>query len=126
MILLVDAHALLWALAAGQSPLSKTAHAALADPVNDVLVSAATVWEIAVKAAAGRLDAPIDLLGTLEATRFDVVPIGGRDAIAAAQLPPLLKDPFDRIVIAQAMRLDAVIVTRDRAISAYDVKVLTA
>ena len=126
MILLVDAHALLWALSAGASPLSRTARAALADPQNDVLVSAATIWEIAVKTGAGRLDAPDDLLGTIEATRFEVLPISGPDAVAAAQLPLIHRNPFDRMVVAQAMRLDAVVVTRDRAIAAYDVKVMTA
>ena len=126
MILLVDAQALLWALAAGASPLTRTARAALADPQNDVLVSAATVWEIAMKASAGGLEAPDDLLGTIAATRFDVLPVSGQDAIAAVQLPTIHRNPFDRMLVAQAQRLDAVIVTRHRAISAYDVKVLTA
>ena len=126
MILLVDAHALLWALSAGTSPLSRAGRAALEDPQNDVLVSAATVWEIAIKEAAGRLDAPNELLETIEATLFDVLPISGADAIAAARLPRIHADPFDRMVIAQAQRLDAVVVTRDRAFADYDVKVLTA
>ena len=126
MILLVDAHALLWALAAGMSPLSRTARAALEDPHNDVLVSSATVWEISIKAAAGRLEAPSELLETIEATRFDVVPISGADAVAAARLPHVHADPFDRMVIAQAQRLEAVVVTRDRAFADYGVKVLTA
>jgi PIN domain nuclease of toxin-antitoxin system len=126
MILLVDAHALLWALAAGTSALSRTGRAALEDPENDVLVSAATVWEIAIKAEAGRLEAPDELLETIEATLFDVLPISGADAVAAARLPRLHADPFDRILVAQARRLDAFIVTRDRAIADSGVRVLTA
>jgi PIN domain nuclease of toxin-antitoxin system len=126
MILLVDAHALLWALSAGSSPLSRSARGALADPQNDVLVSAATVWEIAIKAAAGRLEAPDTLVETIEQTRFDVLPITGSDAVAAARLPRIHADPFDRMLVAQAQRLDAVVVTRDRAFADYDVKVLSA
>jgi PIN domain nuclease of toxin-antitoxin system len=126
MILLVDAHALLWALAAGSTPLSRPARAALIDPQNDVLVSAATVWEIAIKVEAGRLEAPPELVETIEATRFSLLPVTGQDAVAAARLPQLHRDPFDRMVIAQAQRLDAVVVTRDKAFGAYDVKVLTA
>jgi PIN domain nuclease of toxin-antitoxin system len=125
VILAVDAHALLWALH-DDGELSEPARRAVADPENDVLVSAATVWEIEVKRAAGRLQAPPDLLATVEATRFTVIPITAAEAVAAARLPPHHRDPFDRMLIAQAMRLDAIIVSRDRAFAPYDVKVLTA
>ena len=125
MILLVDAHALLWWLA-DDSRLSDTARRTIADPANDVLVSAATIWELEAKRVAGRLDAPDDLLKALEAVQIDPLPVTAADAVDAARLPPLHKDPFDRMLVAQARRLDAVIVTRDRAIARYEVNVLTA
>jgi PIN domain nuclease of toxin-antitoxin system len=125
MILAVDAHALIWALQ-DDDELSATARRALVDADNDVVVSAATIWEIEVKRIAGRLQAPADLLETVEATRIAVIPVTGADAIAAARLPRHHADPFDRMLIAHAMRLDAVIVSRDRAFTAYGVHQLVA
>ncbi len=125
MILLVDAHALLWWLA-GDSRLSGAAHRSMADPANEVLASAATIWELEAKRIAGRLEAPDELLAALEAVHIDALPITAADAVEAARLPPHHKDPFDRMLVAQARRLDAVVVTRDRAIARYEVNVLTA
>ena len=125
MIVLVDAHALLWLLV-DDPRLSDAARRTVRDPVNEVLVSAASIWELDAKRAAGRLEAPDDLLVALERSEITTLPITGADAIAAARLPAHHKDPFDRMLVAQAQRLDAVIVTRDRAFGAYDVKVLTA
>ena len=125
MILLVDAHALLWWLA-GDPRLSDAARRTIADPANDVLASAATIWELEAKRVAGRLEAPDDLLEALEAVQIDPLPVTAADAVDAARLPPHHKDPFDRMLVAQARRLDAVVVTRVRAIARYEVKVLTA
>jgi PIN domain nuclease of toxin-antitoxin system len=66
-----------------------------------VIVSAATAWEIAIKRAAGRLEAPDDLLGALEANDFDSLSITVAHALAAGVLPEHHSDPFDRILIAQ-------------------------
>ena len=121
----MDAHALLWALD-DDGELSEPARRALAEPENDVVVSAAIIWEIEVKRAAGRLEAPADLLSTVEASRFVVIPITAVEAITAARLPMHHRDPFDRMLIAQAQRLDAVIVSRDRAFASYDVHQLLA
>ena len=125
MILLVDAHALLWWLA-GDPRLSDAARRTIADPANDVLASAATIWELEAKRVAGRLEAPDDLLEALEAVQIDPLPVTAADAVDAARLPPHHKDPFDRMLVAQARRLDAVVVTRVRAIARYEVNVLTA
>jgi PIN domain nuclease of toxin-antitoxin system len=125
VILLVDAHALLWWLA-DDSSLHPDAARSLSDPLNEVLVSAATVWEIEVKRAAGRLDAPADLVGDLIRARVDGLPFTVADAVAAARLPPHHKDPFDRMLVAQALRLDATIVSRDAALDAYGVARLPA
>lgn len=125
MILLLDAHAVLWALA-GSPELRPDTRSALENPSNEVLVSAGTVWEIEIKRVAGRLQAPDDLLEAMEATGFSALPITAADARNAARLPRHHGDPFDRMLVAQAERLDALIVTRDAALGAYDVELLPA
>ena len=125
MILLVDAHALLWALGAPDE-LADEARSALSSAANDVAVSAASIWEIAIKQALGRLRAPSALVPAIEELGFSVVPITGQDAERAGALPMHHRDPFDRMILAQAIRLDAVIVSRDQAFDAYDVAVLRA
>jgi PIN domain nuclease of toxin-antitoxin system len=125
MILLLDAHALLWWLA-DDAELDASASRSIAEPSNAVLVSAATVWEIEVKRAAGRLDAPGELIEVLAQAGIDHLPITAPDAVRAARLPMYHADPFDRMLVAQAQRLDAFVVSRDRALSAYDVEVLPA
>ena len=118
MILLLDAHALLWWLA--DSPeLSVDGRAAIADPSNEVLVSAATVWEISIKQALGKLTAPSGLVDALEPAGFGALPITLRDAESAARLPLHHRDPFDRMLVAQCARLDAVVVSRDSIFEDY-------
>lgn len=125
MIVLLDGHALLWALS-GSSELRPEARSALEDPQNEVLVSAGTIWEIEIKRAAGRLEAPNDLLQALETTGFMTLPITAGDAERAARLPGHHRDPFDRMLVAQAQRLDAFVMSRDRAMEAYEVELLPA
>ena len=125
MILLADAHVILWALGAPDE-LAEDARAALSSPANDVLVSAASVWEIAIKRALGKLRAPAAIVPAIEQLGFSVVPITGQDAERAGALPMHHRDPFDRMVLAQALRLDAVVVSRDQAFDAYGVPVLRA
>jgi PIN domain nuclease of toxin-antitoxin system len=125
VILLLDAHALLWWL--DDSPeLGGQARAAIADPLNDVLISAATVWEIEIKRALGKLEAPAGLVDALEPAGLGSLPITLRDAESAARLPDFHRDPFDRMLVAQAQRLDAVIVTRDNVFTAYGADSLRA
>jgi PIN domain nuclease of toxin-antitoxin system len=125
MILVLDAHAILWWLA-DDPTLEQGARDAIADPANDVLVSAATIWEIAIKRAQGKLDAPPGLVASVSQATIDILPISGADAELAGALPPYHRDPFDRMLVAQAMRLSALLVSRDRAFDAYDVHVLPA
>lgn len=125
MILLLDAHTLTWWLE-DATTLASGARAAIRDPGNDVLVSAASVWELEIKAASGKLRIDADLLGAIVASGFTGVPITHEDARAAAALPLHHRDPFDRMLIAQANRLDAVIVSRDRAFEPYEVQQLLA
>ena len=125
MIVVLDAHAVVWWLR-GDRELSRPARATIADPQNVVLVSAVTVWELAIKRANGKIALDVSLTEDLEAAGFAIIPILATDAESAAALPQHHRDPFDRMVIAQAARLDAVIVTRDRAFEAYDAPILPA
>jgi PIN domain nuclease of toxin-antitoxin system len=125
VILLLDAHTVLWWLA-DDPALEESARRAIADPANDVLVSAATVWEIEIKRALGKLDAPTDLVDAIDTAGFDALPITAADAERAGRLPPHHRDPFDRLLVAQATRLDAAIVTRDASFERYEVNVLPA
>lgn len=125
MILVLDAHAFLWWVR-NEATLTADARGAIADPANDIIVSAATVWELEIKRALGKLIAPPDLLAVIDDEGFTCLPVSGGDAAQAAQLPAHHRDPFDRMLIAQAIRLDATIVSRDRSIEAYDAAVLRA
>ena len=125
MILLLDAHAVLWWLS-DDPTLVVAARTAIAHPANEVIVSAATVWEIAIKRSIGKLDAPEGLLDALADLGFQVLPITGIDAEAAAALPPHHRDPFDRMLVAQSARIGAIVVTRDTAFAPYGTDILMA
>ncbi len=125
MIVLLDANALLWWLADAPT-LDAAAARAISDPGNDAIVSAATVWEIEVKRTAGRLEAPLELLEDLTRAHLGTIAVTAADAVAAARLPKHHADPFDRMLIAQALHLDALILSRDRAFDAYGVHRLPA
>jgi PIN domain nuclease of toxin-antitoxin system len=123
MKLLLDTHVLLWWLA-GDDALPTRAAIAIADAGNAVSVSAATAWEIGIKKAAGRLEAPDDLPEALHANRFDPLAISVAHAIAAGALPPHHADPFGRMLIAQASLEALTLVTVDRRFADYDVDLL--
>jgi len=125
VILLLDAHVLVWWLH-DSARLAAAARGAIVERANTVLVSAASVWELEIKRARGKLRIDGDLAAAVDQAGFTGLPITLEDAIAAGGLPPHHRDPFDRMLVAQAARLDAVVVTRDRDFAAYDVKVLTA
>lgn len=125
MKLLVDAHTLLWWLD-DPALLSEQARLAIRDGGNDVLVSAATIWEIVVKQALGKLDAPEDLADAISASRFATLPVTMPHALAVRWLPAIHRDPFDRMLIAQAMVEQLEIVTRDQAIPKYAVRCIIA
>ena len=125
MRLLLDSHVLLWWLV--ESPrLSQAAYEAIADPSNEIAVSAATPWELEIKRAAGRLRAPQDLLARLRAARFQMLPITAEHGVSAAHLPRHHGDPFDRMLIAQAQIEGLTIVTRDPRFAPYSVATMPA
>ena len=123
MSLLLDTHVLLWWLA-DDPRLPGPAAAAIGDGQTPVLVSAVSAWEISIERAAGRLEAPDDLMGALDESDFDTVPITIGHALAAGALPPYHGDPFDRMLIAQARVDGLTIVTVDRRFAAYEVDLL--
>ncbi len=123
MRLLLDTRILLWWLS-DDPLLPAAARDAIASPESEVLVSAATVWEIAIKKAVGRLEAPDDLLEVMVANDFDRLPITAPHAIAAGALPPHHSDPFDRMLIAQARADQLELVSVDRRFAHYDVELL--
>lgn len=124
MRLLLDTHALLWWLAdSGLDPITARA---VSDPRNDVFVSAASVWEIAIKKALGKLSAPDNLAEAIAGSGFEPLPISLAHATKAGELPPHHQDPFDRMLIAQAQLENLTTVTRDARFRLYDVPLLTA
>jgi PIN domain nuclease of toxin-antitoxin system len=125
MRLLLDSRAFLWWMAGGAA-LSTEARAAIASPRSVVYLSAATAWEMSIKRANGRLHAPAEVVGALDACCFLELPISVLHAQAVDALPPNHADPFDRILIAQAQAEGLTIVTRDKAFAAYGVPLLAA
>jgi PIN domain nuclease of toxin-antitoxin system len=127
--LLADTHVVLWSLLAPER-LGREASAAMRDPDNELLASAASVWEIAIKAATGklRLPGPVPswLLPNLARSEYTLLAITAAHAAAVADLPLHHRDPFDRLLVAQALAEGAFLVTKDARLSAYGAPVLTA
>ena len=124
MTLLLDTHILLWWLF-GDPRLTPAMREAIMDPTSAVAVSAVTAWEIAIKAALGKLAVPDRLAQQLHDEGFDELPITVEDGLAAGALPRHHGDPFDRMLIAQAARRRLVVVTADRRFADYDVLTLS-
>lgn len=124
MRLLLDTHPLLWWLA--DAGLSAPARDAIAEPANLVVVSAASAWEISIKKALGKLAAPDDLEHQVRAGGFEPLPVTIAHAVAAGQLARHHEDPFDRMLIAQALAERLTIVTRDKRFDDYGVALLPA
>jgi PIN domain nuclease of toxin-antitoxin system len=121
--LLLDTRVVLWWLADDPS-LSDEIKTRL-DHEPDVYVSAASIWEVAIKQAIGKLE-PADLPERIRDSGFRELPVGSGHAIAAGRLPLIHRDPFDRMLVAQARCEDLTLVTRDSRCRQYDVAVLPA
>jgi PIN domain nuclease of toxin-antitoxin system len=120
--LLVDTHALLWWLT-DDPALSPPARAAIADPATEPLVSSASVWEIAIKRSLGKLTAPDDLPARIADGGFVWLPISPQHAWQVRDLPRHHRDPFDRILVAQALIEGVAIITTDAQLGDYGVQV---
>lgn len=129
MNLLLDTHVLLWWMA-DDPALGDRARDAIADPANGVWVSAASAWEIAIKAALGRLTLPGPVAEVLPPVLvdndFSSLPITVDHALRVSGLPPVHADPFDRILIAQAIAQSWTLVTADAIFARYPVDTLPA
>lgn len=122
--IVLDTHALIWALASPRR-LPAAVVRLVRDPATDVYVSAVSTWEVAIKAALGKID--VDLTALVQASRdadFEELPITVAHTARLLALPGHHRDPFDRLLVAQALEERLAIVTHDRGIRAYAVPVV--
>ena len=125
MRLLLDTHVAVWWFN-DPAKVRPDARDALEDASNEALLSAASVWEAALKQASGRLNLPIRLDDLARSGGLVELAISWEHSRAAAELPRLHGDPFDRMLVAQALLENLVLVTRDRAVAPYDVATMPA
>ncbi len=125
MRLLADSHVLIW-WADNPALLTPAARAAIADPANEVFMSAASLWELGLKVAKGKLTLPANFSAVLRSDGFSDLPIHARHAERALVLPPVHGDPFDRMLVAQAIEENLTLVSCDRWVSAYGVRQIAA
>lgn len=124
MRLLLDTHILLWCLA-DDAALSPQARTLLADPSNQLYMSATSLWEIAIKTQIGKLTGDVrEIRAAARASGFLPLPFTLDHAVAVAQLPMHHRDPFDRALIAQAQREPMYVLTHDQALAAYGATVM--
>jgi PIN domain nuclease of toxin-antitoxin system len=126
MKLLLDTHAFLW-FVAGDERLSRAARRALENKTAELYLSAASVWEMAIKSELGRLTLPAPLemyVAEKVASGFRMLPVEWQHAAAVEKLPPHHRDPFDRLLVAQSLVENLSLVTGDTAFSPYGVKVV--
>lgn len=125
LLFLLDTHAFLWWLS-DSGRLSEAARRVIADPANDILVSAATAWEIATKFRIGKLPdrklVALDVAGHIASQEFSELGISVADAEYAGRLPGVHRDPFDRMLAAQALARDLHIVSVDIVFDQFGVR----
>jgi PIN domain nuclease of toxin-antitoxin system len=122
--LLLDSHCLLWWL--GDLPLSDEAKDAITNPSNTVFVSPASIWELEIKAALGKLSIDADLIAEVTESGMSWLPITAMHGRSAACLPMHHRDPFDRMLIAQAQVEECRLITRDGLFSEYEIRLIEA
>ena len=123
MRLLIDSHAFLWWSEASSS-LGSAAGSAIADPANEALISIAALWELTIKASTGKLTLPADLETMAATLGFSVLPINFVHLRHLRLLPRVHRDPFDRMMVAQALAEGIPIATGDRIFAAYGVQIV--
>jgi PIN domain nuclease of toxin-antitoxin system len=122
--LLLDTHLVLWWMSGEASRIGKKALAALGSDGIEPIVSAVTIWEAAIKRGLGKLESPDDLLSQLQGAGVELLPITARHADLVASLPLHHRDPFDRLLVAQAMLEGLPLVSDDAVLRRYDVEVV--
>ena len=128
MKLLFDTHVLLWA-AANPQRISRKVRTLIEKRENALVFSVASIWEIVIKRTLGRGDFRVDpqrLRRRLIENGYDELPIGGEHVLRVATLPALHRDPFDRLLVAQAMHEGLVLVTADRTLAQYPASIVMA
>ncbi|HST39213.1 MAG TPA: type II toxin-antitoxin system VapC family toxin [Conexibacter sp.] len=123
MKLLLDTRTALWWLEGGER-VGADARRALSDAGNDVLLSAAVVWEVAIKRSLGKLRAPSGFAAALHGAGATMLPVSADHAAAVEHLPWHHRDPFDRLLVAQAEIEGAALVSRDGHLAAYGVQLV--
>ncbi len=118
---LLDTNVVVWLLLGRRDAVPEHVRRALSDPANDILVSAASVWEIAIKRSLGKLEIADHWRATLNLLDLTPLPVTADHAAGVAGPPWVHRDPVDRLLTAQARAEQATLVTADRTIPAYDV-----
>jgi PIN domain nuclease of toxin-antitoxin system len=121
MRLLLDTHLLLWS-AVEPELMPRRAQQLIDDPANEVLFSSASLWEVAIKQRRGRADFTVNarlLRRNLLHSNYGELPVTGEHAVAVADLPPLHRDPFDRLLVAQSLVEGITLLTSDRQVARY-------
>ena len=123
MKLLLDTHTFLWALSE-PNRLSKKQITAMEDPTNKVYVSSISITEIAIKASLGKLKLSFDPIDAAERSGFEMLDFSAKDALLLKDLPFHHRDPFDRMLITQALSRKLIFVTQDSLMDPYDCRTL--
>ncbi len=123
MRILLDTHVFLW-WNSNPEMIAPPLRAAIREPRNDISISAASVWEIAIKRAIGKLSFVRGIVGAIAGHRFELLPITGEHAEHAGDLPRHHADPFDRLIVAQAVLEGMVLGTQDARMKPYGVALL--
>ena len=126
MRLLLDTHLIVWWMNGEASKISERALAALGSEEMEPVVSAVTIWEAAIKSGIGKLEVPGDMLAQIEGSGVELLPVTARHADFVSSLPAHHADPFDRLLVSQALAEGLTIVTADPVIARYRVPVMPA
>jgi PIN domain nuclease of toxin-antitoxin system len=121
---LLDTHLVLWWMEGEVSKISERALAALGSEGMEPVVSAVTVWEVAIKRSLGKVKARAGMLNEIERAGVELLPVTARHADLVGSLPLHHRDPFDRLLVAQATAENIPLVTHDKSLRRYDVEVI--